>query len=71
MTASERILARLESSLFPLAVHELALTGISENAAATRLSELARAGRVVGRFRRGRAFKEWAIDTIARAGEPS
>jgi hypothetical protein len=43
------------------AVHEIPVIGYSENNIATRLSELARAGRVVGRIRKGESFKEWAV----------
>jgi hypothetical protein len=44
-----------------LAVHELPVIGYSQNNLATRLSELARAGSVVGRIRKSEAFKEWAV----------
>ena len=61
MTASELILKRLENSPCPLALFELNIMGVSENAAATRLSELAGQGKVVGTFRSGARFKEWVI----------
>lgn len=60
-TAKAAILARLREAGRPLACHELHIPCVSENAAATRLSEMARAGLVVGRTRPGKAFKEWTI----------
>jgi hypothetical protein len=60
MTAKILILERLKQSGSWLAVHELNIIGISDNAAATRLSELAKQGKVVSRFRTGKRFKEWA-----------
>lgn len=59
-TAKEAILNRLRFSPKPLAVHELQIIGVSDNAAATRLSELARDGKVWSAFRKGENFKEWA-----------
>lgn len=61
LTAKQRILARLAQARTPLAVHEIRLDGVSDNAAATRLSELQRAGRVIGVYRPGKPFKEWAL----------
>lgn len=58
-TARERILCRLREAGSALAVHELGFEDISENAAATRLSELAKDGLVVGWNRSGKRFKEW------------
>lgn len=45
----------------PLAVHEFEFVGISENSLASRLSELAHVGVVVGETRTGRKFKEWKL----------
>lgn len=59
--AADAILARLREFNRPVPVHDLRLEGISENAAATRLSELARAGLVVGVPTPGRRYKSWAI----------
>lgn len=61
MTASDRILQRLAASSVPLACHELNIWGVSENAAATRLSELAALGKVVGTYRANKRFKEWRL----------
>lgn len=60
-TAKEMILKRLKELGRPVAVHELGVIGYSENNLATRLSELARAGVVVGARRPGFAFKEWSL----------
>lgn len=60
-TARTRILARLTSAGIPLAVHELNIQGHSENAMATELSTMARLGLVQGRYRPGKAFKEWYL----------
>lgn len=40
---------------------ESPLGSVSENAAATRLSELAREGKVIGAYRKGTAYKEWSL----------
>lgn len=61
MTARQLIIKTLYEAGRPLATHELSIVGISENAAATRLSELARDGIVVGQVRQGKRFKEWAL----------
>lgn len=60
-TAKSAILARLAASSVPLACHELGIMGYNENNLATRLSELAKVGLVVGTYRQGKAFKEWAL----------
>ena len=62
MTAKNLILDRLRENSW-LAVHEFQIIGVSENAAETRLSELAREGKVIGRVRPGCAYKEWSIRT--------
>ena len=56
--AKQAILDRLAQES-PLAIHELAMPGLSENNAATRMSELHADGMVVGRRRKDKAFKEW------------
>ena len=61
MNARARIVARLYESDKHLAVHELKVMGVSDNAAATRLSELAKDGIVEGRVRAGFKFKEWRL----------
>ena len=62
MTASDLILKRLEQAGRPLAVHELGIYGVSDNAAATRLSELAGEGKVAGTYRAGK----WNSESNAR-----
>ncbi len=64
MTSKDLILQQLKESRTPLAVHELHIEGYSENNLATRLSELAREGKVIGRFRKGENFKEWSLATV-------
>ena len=61
ITAKTEIL-RVLTSVAPkaLAVHELGIVGYSENCLATRLSELASVGLVVGARRPDKSFKEWA-----------
>lgn len=61
VTAKDAILRRLFEASKPLAVHELDVFGVSDNAAATRLSELAKEGKVTGTIRRGTRYKEWSI----------
>lgn len=63
-TASQLILARLQENYAQgrgsrTAVHELNIVGVSQNAAATRLSEMAKLGRVGSQVRPGKRFKEW------------
>lgn len=66
LAAKTRILARLREAGEPLAVHELKIMGISDNAAATRLSELQASGLVVGEYRPHSAYKHWRL---AKDGE--
>lgn len=63
LTAKGWIVAKLHGALKPLAIHELGIEGYSENALATRMSELAADGVVVGRERRGGGVKEWRLTT--------
>jgi acetoacetate decarboxylase len=58
-TAKDVILEVLEKSPVKLAVHEMGIKKYSENNIATRLSELAREGKVIGIYRKGRQYKEW------------
>ena len=60
-TAVNEIMRVLGGSPVPVAVHELGIIGYSENALATRLSELQRIGRVRGQRRPGKSFKEWFL----------
>lgn len=60
-TAKDLIRERLKEAGRALAVHELNIFGYSENALATRLSEMARVGVVVGVKREGKQFKEWSL----------
>lgn len=61
-TAKQEIVRRLKELGKPVAVHELGVIGYSENNLATRLSELAKAGIVIGARRPGFAFKEWRLN---------
>lgn len=61
MKAADAILARLREFNRPVPVHDLRIEGVSDNAAATRLSELARAGLVVGVPTPGKRFKSWTV----------
>ncbi len=70
MTAKQAILERLKTAPEPLSVHELAIAGYSENNLATRLSEMAKAGLVVGIRRPGKAFKEWSLAPQEALGCP-
>lgn len=49
-----------------LAVHELNITGHSQNALATELSFMAKDGLVVGTYRKGERFKEWVKTETAQ-----
>lgn len=59
------ILERLRESDKPLAPFEFNtpthFTGYSENTIASRLPDLARDGKIAGRFRDGKPFKEWFL----------
>ncbi len=61
LTSKDLILRRLEDVGRPLAVHELQIFGYSENSIATRLSELAQAGKVIGLDQPGVNFKRWRL----------
>lgn len=61
MKAADAILARLREAGRPLPVHELNIMGVSENGAATRLAEMARAGLVVGVPTPGKRYKSWIV----------
>jgi len=60
-TANELILRALTESPVWISVHEFAIEGVSQNNIATRLSEFARKGKVRGRIRGGKRYKEWSI----------
>jgi len=66
MSQKDLILGRLKDGW--LAVHEFNLIGVSENSIASRLPELALAGKVVSRVRKGENWKEWhlAVDTSSQ-----
>ena len=64
MSANQSILDRLKESRAPLAVHEFKIDGYSENNIATRLSELAKEGLVVGNYRKGAHYKEWGLTKV-------
>ena len=61
ITARQEILRVLSEVGRPLAVHEFGIKTHSENNLATRLSELAATGQVVGSRREGKAYKEWRL----------
>lgn len=63
-TARLAIMERLRESGKPLAVHELNIYGHSENAMATELSDMARDGLVVGKYREGFKYKEWTLVSL-------
>lgn len=71
LTAKQEIMRVLAVASRPLAVHEIAreMMGYSENNLATRCSELARAGRIQGRIRKGFAYKEWGVPETMAAAE--
>lgn len=56
-----RVLVQMDEAGKPLAVHEFDWNAlcISENNLATRLSEWAKRGLVVGNWRKGAGYKEW------------
>ena len=55
------ILERLSGTNLKLAVHEFKIFTYSENNIATRLSELAKEGKIAGKYRKGQSFKEWYL----------
>ena len=62
MTAVKQAIANaLKCADAPLAVHELPIAGYSQNNLATRLSEMAKEGLIIGRRRAGKAYKEWTL----------
>lgn len=69
VTAKSEILRVLAASAAPLAVHEMggSIVGYSENALATRVSELHAEGKIVGRTRLGQDYKEWRLATPAES----
>ena len=60
-TAKTEIIRVLSTAGKPLAVHEMDIPLYSENNLATRLSEMAKSGHVIGQTRPGKAFKEWRL----------
>ena len=60
-TAKHLILMRLQEAGKPLAVHQFHIYAVSDNALATRLSELAKEGKVVGKFPGGKPYKVWSL----------
>ena len=61
-TAKTEILKKLRIVKCYLAVHEMNIYGYSENCVATRLPELAKEGKVIGRYRKGFNYKEWGLE---------
>lgn len=73
-TAQRLILNRLANADRALAVHELGIAGVSDNAAATRLSEMARSGLVEGWRVPGKAYKVWrllALPALVLGADPT
>ncbi len=60
-TCKQEIIKALALAEQPLAVHEMPIPLYSQNNIATRLSELAKEGVVVGTVRPGKNFKQWAL----------
>jgi hypothetical protein len=65
----EKVVRRLQFSPRPLAVHEFGIPGVSDNNLATRLSEYAREGIVVGKNRMGCSYKEWMLARREKNGQ--
>lgn len=65
-TAKDLIIRFLSEQPTWVAVHEMRIEGYSQNCVATRLPEMERAGRVVGRVRGGKRFKEWALSSASQ-----
>ncbi len=69
MTALQKALTRMAEAQVPgqptryLAIHELGFDGSSQNALATRMSEAERGGKVIGRYRSSKRYKEYALPT--------
>ena len=61
MSAKDLVVKRLKESPRPLAIHELNIEGYNENNLATRCSELAAEGVIVGEVRPGTHFKQWKM----------
>ena len=64
MSAKQKILARLQSSLVPLAVHEILIPDVSQCAASARLREMARDGLVKGSVCPGKSYKIWTAAPV-------
>jgi len=64
MNTKEKILCILSTTKKKMAVHEFGLQSISENNLATRLSELAKIGKVSSQYREGKRYKEWFISKL-------
>ena len=60
-TCKQEIIKCLALAKTPVAIHEFSIPIYSQNNIATRLSEMAREGVVVGTVRPGKQFKEWAL----------
>jgi len=67
-TTKERIMEVLKEVNRPLATHEFPYLETNENTIATRLTELARIGAVKCRYREGKRYKEWYINTNLEQG---
>ena len=63
-TLKDRVLWHLERAKKPLAVHELRdlIGNVNENNLATRLSEYAKEGLVIGKQAEGKMYKVWELN---------
>ena len=59
--ARQKIIDYLNLAGEPMAIHEIIIPGVSQNAIGTRLPELANEGIVIGTVRAGTRVKEWSI----------
>ena len=71
MTAKDMIEQRIKNSGQWLAVHEFGIHGYSENCLASRCPEMVKEGRLVGRYREGKGFKEWGLPEWVKNAVPA
>ncbi len=60
-TARQEILRVLAVAVEPLAAHEIVVIGYSPNTIASRISDLAAEGLIIGDVRKGKAYKQWRL----------
>ena len=66
MSCKALILEFLERTNCAYAVHEMRISGYSENNVATRCNDLEREGKIGSRYRKGTKFKEWFVKAPER-----